>query len=466
VGTPSYAEALAYIYSFTDYEKQTAYLYAPERFDLRRVQRLLAALGDPHRRFDSLHIAGTKGKGSVAAMSEQMLRQAGYRTGLFTSPHLHTFRERMRVDGELIPEDTVVQGIQVLQPHVSSVPGLTTFELITALAFWYFAQRAVDIAVVEVGLGGRLDATNVITPLVSVITSISYDHTAILGNTLAAIAREKGGIIKPGVPVVSAPQPEEALAVIDRICEERSAPLSLVGRDWQWSPKSATSEGQSFTAHSSTEDRDEVQPPPSYWIPLLGQHQLVNATVALAAMDALRDQGLRIPLSAVREGLREVSWPGRLQVLGQRPWVVIDGAHNEASARELRRALEELFSHRHMFLIFATYRDKDIYGMLEVLLPIADEVIVTQFDSPRAASADQLLAQIRDMGGEASRGEDAGQALAEARLRAGTDDLICVTGSVRFAGEARMAWAQMLGRPLPPSDPPLPPSPEPGAGTQ
>lgn len=459
----SYAQTLAYLYSFTDYEKKTAYIYAPERFDLRRMYYLLAALGNPHRRFTSLHIAGTKGKGSVAAMSEQILREAGYHTGLFTSPHLHTFRERIRVDGQLIPEAMVVQGLHQLQPHVPSIPGLTTFELITALAFWYFAQRSIDIAVVEVGLGGRLDATNVITPLVSVITSLSYDHTAILGTSLAAIAREKGGIIKPSLAVVSAPQPEQALVVIEQICEERNAALILVGRDWQWRFKGTTWEGQSFAACPGP------QPPgkafsPEYWFPLLGRHQLVNATTVLAAMEQLQGQGLHISPSSIREGLGKVKWPGRLEALGQRPWVVVDGAHNRASAQALRRALEEIFPHQRLYLIFATYRDKDIPGMLEVLLPIAHEVIVTQFDSPRAATVAQLEEWARDMGAQATGAGNVDQALSRARQRAAAEDLICVTGSVRFAGEARMAWAQAEGWPLPPSDPPLPPSPEPGAG--
>jgi len=473
VASHSYTQALAYLYSFTDYEKQTAYLYSPDRFDLGRMYRLLAALGNPHRSFTSLHIAGTKGKGSVAAMSERILREAGYRTGLFTSPHLHTFRERIRVDGQLIPERMVVEGLHQLQPHIPSIPSLTTFELITALGFWYFAQMSVDIAVVEVGLGGRLDATNVITPLVSVITSVSYDHTAILGTTLAAIAREKGGIIKPGVPVVSAPQAEEALSIIEEICEERRAALTLVGRDWQWRLKGASWEGQSFSilpgaqpmaSDTCASERDfglrtsnrELE----YWVPLLGRHQVVNATTVLAAMGQLQHQGLRIPAESIREGLRQVEWPGRLEVLGQRPWVVVDGAHNRASAQELRRALEEIFPHRRLFLIFATYRDKDISGMLEVLLPLADEVTVTQFDSPRAATAAQLEECARDMGAHATSADNVSQALARARERATTEDLICVTGSVRFVGEARMAWAQAEGWPLPPSDPPLPPSSE------
>jgi dihydrofolate synthase/folylpolyglutamate synthase len=470
---PSYAHALAYLYGFTDYERQTARIYAPEHFDLRRMVRLLAALGDPHHRFASVHIAGTKGKGSVAAMSERILREAGYRTGLFTSPHLHTFRERIKVDGQLIPEAKVAEGVSRLQPHVASIPGLTTFELITALGFWYFAQRSVDVAVVEVGLGGRLDATNVITPLVSVITSLSYDHTAILGTSLAEIAREKAGIIKAGVPVVSAPQAEEALEVIGRISGERGAALTLVGRDWEWCLKGTTYEGQTFSAWQSLAQTSEDDGSglahsavhPEYHIPLLGRHQVLNATTVLATMEQAQRQGLDIPSRSIHEGLEKAEWPARLEILDRQPWVIIDGAHNRASAREVRRALEEIFPHRHLYLIFATYRDKDIPGMLEVLLPMAHEMIVTQFDSPRAATAAQLEEQVRDAGGQACRAEGVGQALERVRQRAEAGDLICVTGSVRFAGEARMAWAKARGRPLPPSDPPLPTTPEPGAGT-
>ncbi|MEA3345560.1 MAG: folylpolyglutamate synthase/dihydrofolate synthase family protein [Chloroflexota bacterium] len=448
----TYEEALEWIYSFTDYEKKTSYRYAPELFDLTRMERLLASLHNPHRRFRSLHIAGTKGKGSTAAISESILRAAGHKTGLYTSPHLHTFRERIQVEGRLIPEREVALLVERLQPFVSQVEGLTTFEIITALAFLYFAHKGVELAVLEVGLGGRLDATNVITPSVSIITSLSYDHTTILGDSLSEIAREKGGIIKPGIPVVSAPQSEEALAVIEQICEERDSALTLVGRDWRWDSKDATWEGQSFSADPTFQSSGEALSL-EYWIPLVGRHQLVNATVVLAAMEQLREQGLRISQSSIHEGLRKVRWPGRLEVLSQRPWVVVDGAHNRDSAQKLRSALEELFPHRHLFLIFATYRDKDIAGMLEVLLPIAQEVITTQFKSPRAATADQLAGQVRDAGTKAASVEDIGQALSLARQRASAEDLICVAGSVRFAGETRMAYFEAEGLPLPPRDP-------------
>ena len=217
----TYAEALEYIYQFTDYEKQTSFLYAPENFDLARMEHLLALLGSPHRRLRTVHIAGSKGKGSTASMIASILGAAGYHVGLFTTPHLHSFRERIRVNAQLIARDEVGKLITEIQPLADQVTGITTFEIITAMALLYFYRQHTDIAVLEVGLGGRLDATNVVIPDVSVITSLSYDHTHLLGDTLAAIAREKAGIIKPGVPVVSAPQKREALDVLEAVCQQR-----------------------------------------------------------------------------------------------------------------------------------------------------------------------------------------------------------------------------------------------------
>nr|NIV39504.1 bifunctional folylpolyglutamate synthase/dihydrofolate synthase [Anaerolineae bacterium] len=243
----AYRDALSYLYSFTDYEKRGFAAYAPEFYNLDRVRHLLALMGEPQRTFQAVHIAGTKGKGSTAAMIESVLRVAGYRTGLYTSPHLHSFRERIQVAGELIPEAGVIRLVEEMRPLVARVEGITTFEIITCLAFAWFAELGVEWTVVEVGLGGRLDATNVLEPQVTIITPISYDHVAILGDTLSQIAAEKAGIIKPGVPLVSAPQPEEALATICDVCDRQGAPLTLVGRDWTWLAGAADLNGQAFT---------------------------------------------------------------------------------------------------------------------------------------------------------------------------------------------------------------------------
>ena len=330
----TYRDALNYLYSFTDYEKRGFAAYAPEFYDLDRVRHLLALMGEPQRAFRAVHIAGTKGKGSTAAMIESVLRAAGYRTGLYTSPHLHSFRERIQEAGELIPEAGVIRLVEEMQPLVARVDGVTTFEIITCLAFAWFAEQGVAWAVVEVGLGGRLDATNVLHPAVTVITPISYDHVAILGDTLTQIASEKAGICKPGVPLVSAPQPGEALATIRGVCERLGAPLTLVGRDWTWQSGAADLDGQAFTVRHGKRVSFELH------LPLLGEHQLVNATTAAAVLSVLEQGGLEVPPSALREGLQAVRWPGRLEILGREPLVVADGAHNGDSARKLIAALQ------------------------------------------------------------------------------------------------------------------------------
>ena len=267
--TISYTQALGYIYSFTNYEVEPQYRYAPGVIDPTRPARLLSLLQNPHLGYPSIHIAGTKGKGSVAAICASALFAAGLRTGLYLSPHLQSFTERIQVNGSQISHTELASLVSDVRPAVAQVEGITTFELITALAFLHFARCQVEVAVIEVGLGGRLDATNVICPLVSVITSLSYDHTHLLGETLAEIAAEKGGIIKPGVPLVSAPQPEEALAVLERIAAEKSATLMLVGRDSQYESGHSDLDGQRFYADCP----DCVgRPGGSYHIPLLGEH--------------------------------------------------------------------------------------------------------------------------------------------------------------------------------------------------
>ena len=445
----SYRDALAYIYSFTDYEKQHTYRYAPEIFDLNRVVRLLELLGNPHRRFRAVHIAGTKGKGSTSAMIASVLQAAGYRTGLYTSPHLHTFRERIRINGHIIGETELCSLVEQIQPAVAAVPELTTFEIITALGFLYFAQQQVDCAVLEVGMGGRLDATNVVTPQVAIITSLSYDHTHILGNTLAAIAREKAGIIKPHIPVVSAPQPAEAMEVIEEVCTQREAPLTVVRRDWQWEAVEATLDGQSFYAWPVGSASNRLL----YRIPLIGPHQLINATNSLAAISILREQGVDIPQAAIREGLQEVQWPGRFEVLHREPFVVVDCAHNPDSTRKLRLTLETLLPRRRVFLVFGISADKDLKGMLDALLPITTRMVVTRSRHPRAAAPEDLQAAVAARGEEAALSESVAEALEVALGWAGPDDVVCVTGSTFVAAEAQEAWAARQGLPLPPCDP-------------
>jgi dihydrofolate synthase/folylpolyglutamate synthase len=447
----TYHDALTYIYSFTDYEKTGFAAYAPEFYDLERMHRLLALLGDPLRAFRSVHIAGTKGKGSTAAISESILRAAGCRTGLYTSPHLHTFRERIQVDGNLIPETEVVRLVARMRPLVSQVADITTFEIITGLAFAWFAEQGVEWTVLEVGLGGRLDATNVVTPSVAVITSISYDHTAILGDTLAQIATEKAGIIKPGVPLVCAPQTDEALAVIEAVCRRRGAPLTLVGCEWMW--ESGPSEpddalrAQVFTIRHGQEVMEGL------WLPLLGEHQQVNATTAVAAISTLQGSGVNVPPVAIRDGLQTVNWPGRLEVLGRTPLVVVDSAHNGDSAEKLMAALRAICRFRRLILVLGASADHVTPELMETLLSTAHRAIATQARHPRAAKPAWLCARAAEAGFHLEASETVPQALDLALADAGPQDLVCCTGSVFVAAEARVAWFVRQGMALPPSDP-------------
>jgi dihydrofolate synthase/folylpolyglutamate synthase len=370
--------------------------------------RLLDRLGNPHQQLRSVHIAGTKGKGSTAAMTESILRAAGYRTGLFTSPHLHTFRERIRIDGRPIPRGDLIDLLHRCQPALESEPDRTTFEVMTALAFVYFVQSQIEWAVIEVGLGGRLDATNVIHPAACAITAVSLDHTEVLGHTLALIAGEKAGIIKPDVPVVVAPQAEEAMPVIRGAAAAQAARLITVGPTlaneslasemhppytWQWT---GTAEA------GLAEQRFSLQGPlgtvyADLAIPFLGRHQLANASTAVALAYELQQQGATIPRSAIYAGLRRARWPGRLEVLAQRPWIVVDGAHNADSAHKLRAAIQELFPYRRLGLLFGASADKDIRGMLTALLPATDCCWISASQHPRAAAQSDLASLARSL---------------------------------------------------------------------
>ena len=446
----NYSETIAYLYSLTDYEKMRLERYTPETHDLSRVERLLAAEGNPHRRFPAMHIAGTKGKGSTGAMCEACLRAAGLRTGFYISPHLHTFRERIQVDGRKIAREEVAALVEQVRPTIAHTSGVTYFEAITAIAFLHFARSEVDVAVVEVGLGGRLDATNVLTPEVSVITSLSLEHTYLLGNTLGEIAYEKAGIIKPGIPAISAPQRAEAIKVLETVSQERGAPLVEVGRDWDYDPGPQDLDGQAFTVRRINGGNSELDG--KYWTPLLGRHQLENATSCIAALDIMRQRGFDVPAGAVREGLRNVHWPGRLEVLSREPLVVVDGAHNPYSAQVLRQALEDLFPGQRWVLIFGASADKDVAGMLQVLLPISEYVIVTRSDHPRSAAPVELADVVASVGGGAEVSVNMRKSLRRALAVMDPGSGVLVAGSLHLVADAREEWARYTGAPLPDDD--------------
>jgi dihydrofolate synthase/folylpolyglutamate synthase len=453
--TRTYTQALNYLYDFINYEHKSAYQYSSDTFQLERFREFLETLGAPHTRFPCVHVAGTKGKGSVAALCESALRAAGYRVGLYTSPHLQDFRERIQVDRELIPEAEFAALVDDIAPVVERVEGLTWFELVTALALLHFARRRVDYAVLEVGLGGRLDATNVVVPRVAAITSISLDHTQLLGNTLAAIAGEKAGIIKPGVPVVSAPQAPEVAAVIARVAAERGAPLLAVDECLDVTLGTLTPAGQDFTVQprATLAVRAPAAPPAgglldgsyTWCIPLVGAHQVVNASVALLVLDALARQGLLLDREAASRGLAGVQWPGRFEHLNRNPLLVIDAAHNPDSAEKLRRTIDALYPEHALTLIFGVSADKDVDAMLRVLVPRARRVILTRATNPRAADPEELADRVAALGVAPEVAPHVDDALVRALDGAGAHDLIVATGSVFVAGAVADVWPHISG---------------------
>lgn len=446
----AYEAALDYLYGFINLEQKPIERYQASKIDTTRTRDLLANLGNPHLAYPAIHIAGTKGKGSVAAMCAQSLLAAGLRVGLYTSPHLRDFRERIRV---LTPEDPVgligkaefVECIDGAREYLEQLPGITWFEIVTAIAFKHFANVGVDVVVAEVGLGGRLDATNVLTPEVSVITSLSLDHTQLLGNTLSAIAYEKGGIIKPGIPVVAAPQEPDALQKLQEISEEREAPLTLVGRDWVYRSLGRVDD---VTAQHGLEILESPSPAfvpvgAQFAVALAGDHQLQNAAVTIATLDQVHTRFQNLDENAVRAGLATVSWGGRLELLatgaGQSP-IVVDCAHNVDSASKLAQALQTEFTYKRLVLVFGVPEDKNVTGMIDALFPLADIIIATTANHPRSASPEWLAAESASRGYDAIKTQTTAEALELALELARPEDLICVTGSIIVVGDLLNHW--------------------------
>ncbi len=436
-GEDAYKDALDYLYSFVDFSMQKADTYSPERFKLERMQALVASMGNPQAVYPSIHVAGTKGKGSVCILCASALHEAGYKVGLYTSPHLDDYAERIQVDGEFIPHADLVEMVEVIKPYVAAIPELTTFEITTALAFKYFEQQKVDAAVIEVGLGGRLDATNVLNPVVSVITSISYDHTQLLGNTLTLIAGEKAGIIKPGIPIVSSPQDEEARQVIARVAGEHGCSLVQVGRDVLFDVVSKSLGGQTIRVSILGANPAEFL---DITIPLLGTHQAANAATAFAALEIYNQHELKVDHNAIQRGFSQAFWPGRFEIVYTSPPVVLDCAHNRDSAQKLRLTLAEYFPGKQVILVFGASEDKDIEGMFTELMPVVKELIAVKSFHPRAIDPDQLVEMAHRFGHPVACIEDIPQAVEKALQLAGDGDLVLVTGSIFVVAEARKYW--------------------------
>ena len=419
-----YREALKYLNSFIDYERIEKYSYEGS-FKLDRVKKLLNLLGNPHRSLRCIHVAGTKGKGSVCVMTAYILKEAGFKVGLYTSPHLHDFRERIRIlnsnsddnleFGGMITKENICRLTDTMKPSIEKVQKefeaepLTFFEVYTAVMFLYFKQKKIDYAVIEVGLGGRLDATNAIeNPLVCCITPISLEHTDKLGVNIANIAREKSMIIKKGCKVVSAPQREEVLNQIQKLCQKNSVELFLIGKDKDSNLK----------------------------VNLLGEHQLMNAACAVKTIKCLP---VEVRKEAIQRGLNQVRWPGRFEVLGEKPYTVVDGAQNTASAAVLAEQVGKLFSFDRLVLVVGFCKDKDIEGICEILLAISNEIIVTKSQNPRAVEPKEIFQIIRNKNSNIplTLTDNARQAMKIAYQKASGNDLILITGSIFVVAETR-----------------------------
>ena len=457
-----YRRALHLLLGLSDWERVPPGQQDSEaaRFKIERMRSLLARLGDPHRGRGTIHVAGTKGKGSVAAMIASVLRAAGVTTGLYTSPHLHRMTERIAVDGRAISPDDFGRLTEPLRDAIDAENAdgrhgqATTFEALTALAFLYFRERAVQWQVLEVGLGGRLDATNVVDDkAVCVITPISLEHTAVLGDTVGQIAAEKAAIITTGSTVVMGLQRESAAEVIRRVSAERGAHLLETAQACALTRVGFTSEGQDFRLRTPRGTY-------SLRLPLLGRHQLENAATAVLALEGLADHGLTIPEAALRGGLREVRWPARIEIIRRRPLVVLDGAHNVDSVRRLCQALEEYLPYSRVIVVAGFSADKDIGAIAGELerLPRLERVIATRSPHPRAAPAEAVAAAFREREIETTWEEDVPAALESALTLAAPDDMVCVMGSLFVAAEARR---HILGLE---TDPPPVPAGAPSAG--
>jgi dihydrofolate synthase / folylpolyglutamate synthase len=417
----TYASAVAYLYSLQKHGI---------KLGLETMAALIGRLGMPQARYRTLHIAGTNGKGSTAAMTAAILQEAGYRVGLYTSPHLIEFRERIRLNGQMISESDVARLTDRLKGLCERDLSPTFFECTTAMALQYFADAQVDVAVLEVGLGGRFDATNVVKPLACAITTIALDHQQYLGTTLASVAFEKAGIIKQNVPVIVGRVPDEAGRTIEAVAIERAAPLIRLGREFE--VVGQTPERFAFSGRVVRYD--------DLFCTLQGAHQLDNAACALALLEAAGESEMVTGEQAVRKGLRSVHWEGRLEVVGQHPLRVLDGAHNPAAAVAVAsyvRAFRLSHPGSRVILVLGMMRDKDHRGFVEPLKGLVDEMVLTQADLPRSATVQELETALIGTWSRPCARAVLSEALGLAKQLARSEDLICITGSLMLIGEVK-----------------------------
>jgi dihydrofolate synthase/folylpolyglutamate synthase len=416
-----------------DYDDSLRKLYGLRRFGIKlgldTIRTLLAGLNDPQNRFRSIHLAGSNGKGSVASALATILAGAGFRVGLYTSPHLVRFNERFCVNGRPVSDEALLSAYHAVAAVPAGDRSPTFFEFATAMAFHLFAEAEVDWAVIETGMGGRLDATNVLSPALSVITNISLEHAAYLGDTLEQIAAEKGGILKPGVPAVTGVREEPARGVLGEIARERSSPLFVLGTDFQAIP-----EAEETFLYEGLDGRWEAMR-----TGLAGGFQVDNAALTLAACELLVREGVDLPQHAVRTGLAKNRWPGRLEVVAEHPRILLDGAHNLAAARLLAAYLDSLREESPVTLVVGILDDKPHREMLAALLPVCQRIIFTQARNERALPAETLREAAEGRGIELAVNPDVGEALAAARASVSPSETICVAGSLYVVGEAKEA---------------------------
>lgn len=447
----SYDQAISYLFERTDYEKQERLRYNVSTFNLKRMEKLLSLLGNPHKKFNTVHIGGTKGKGSTATMLAKMLEANGYKVGLYTSPHVVNLHERIAVNSKEI-QGSEMQGLlnRVYAPveKMSKSDPPTFFEIMTALAFMHFVDTKVDIGVIETGMGGRLDSTNVVSPKVVGITSLSIDHQDQLGDTIDKIAKEKAGIFKRGVPVVTVQQEPEAMRVLKSQATAVKAPLSVTGDDIDFSHRFETSpEHGPHTRICLTTQTSKFE---HLRVPLHGRHQAINCGLALAMLDKLKVSGYEIDIEKATDGLDSVSLPGRMEMICDDPRIMIDAAHNAASIEALIHAIGQHIPYDSMVMIFGCNKDKDVKGMLRKLQYGADKAVFTRSNSAKAMSPQDLADIYTEMCGKMCQAANSlGEALRIAESAISKGDLICITGSFYLIGQAKMRFQQSPSEPVP-----------------
>lgn len=440
----TYEQAMEYLFTTTDYEKQQRLRYNTTTFDLSRMNNLLKELGNPHKKIKCVHIAGTKGKGSTATMLSKMMEANGYKVGLYTSPHVTSLHERIVVNSRMITRKEFLDLLNRVHPVLKKTDGQddrpTFFEILTAIAFLHFCDHQVDIAIIETGLGGRLDSTNVITPEVVGITSISIDHQNLLGNTLDSIAEEKAGVMKKGIPVVTVEQDPAAMKILKKHAASLKAPLVVTGKDLDFSYRFESSrEHGPHTRICLTTPTSRFE---HLRVPLPGEHQAINCGLALAMLDRLKAQGYKIDDEKAVTGLNAVSMIGRMEMLCPDPRILVDGAHNAASIRALIQAIGQHIPYDSLIFIFGCNADKDVRGMLNELQYGADKVIFTRSNSPKAVFPTDLAEMYTDICSKMCQtAMTLREALRIARSAVTREDLICVTGSFYLVGQARDLFA-------------------------